>query len=183
MNPEQIRGPLSFVSTVIGETREEYRRLPPQQKLFEHVGMAASTLGWWIYLAATLGPEFAPPLLHSARLSDAWPLAAAAGVLLIVVLWLLAAMKAAQGARNFGTALYRLLLTGLWSAALWWQIWPHGRDWQPLAGFFIAGLYWGWLGSSVARFLVAAQLFVGGNARGDVVSDIAAREFNWEDFK
>jgi hypothetical protein len=157
MSDERIRGPLSFFTVPIGDEIDKYQRLPADKKTLAHVSLAACLLAWCGYLAPVVF-ELAP----LRTLTENWiPFAVWAFVTLVAVLWLLAAIREAQAPRNFGAALWRLLLGGAVACLLWYRVYP---DWGPLAEFLIKGTYIGWLVSHVARFLVAAQLIGGGSA-------------------
>jgi hypothetical protein len=162
INPDEIRGPLSFGGALAVSPIEQYQRLTPPQKTLANVSLAACLLGWCGYLAPVAW-EFSRSLLRAplkASTEDWIPFAVWAFVTLIAVLWLLAAMNAAQGPRNPGAALWRLLLGGAVACLLWYRVYP---DWGPVVVVVLKGIYIGWLASHVARFLVAAQLF-GGSA-------------------
>jgi len=91
------------------------------------------------------------------------PVGAWGGLTIIAVLWLLAAWRQARmfARRELGTAFGRLLMAGAMAGLLWYRVYPD--DW-PLTTIILKGFYAAWGFSHVCRFLLAAQLFGGGNA-------------------
>jgi hypothetical protein len=176
----EIRGPLSAVAAAIVYPIEQHQRLTPPQKALAHVSLAAHFVGWCGYLAPVFyRGQFVGALLRLQLHApdEVWiSVAAWAGLSVIAVLWLLAAMKAAHAPRSPGTALWRLLLGGACAWLLWNEIYPDvGPYWGPLAVFVLKGFYIAWLVSHVARFLVAAQLIGGGNALRTINREIRRR--------
>jgi hypothetical protein len=165
-----IHGPLHGLGSAIIDPIEQYRRLlTQQQKALVHVSLASHALGWCVYLCPLFktGPYLAAVMIGAAAFGnghapDMWmPRAAWAGLAFIALVWLFAGWKGAEGPRDFGAALWRLLLTGIFAALLWYRVYP---DWGALVEFVLKGFYIAWLASHVARFLIAAQLFGVGSA-------------------
>jgi hypothetical protein len=174
INPDEIREPLSFIGSLAVSPVEQHQRLPPPQKTLANVSLAAHLLGWCGYLAPVAW-EFISALWHAKLQApdEVWiPVAAWAFVTLIAVLWLLAAWKAAEGPRNPGAALWRVLIGAGCAALLWYRVYP---DWGPVVVFLLKGIYIGWLVSHVARFLVAAQIIGGGSAKRRIRRLLKAR--------
>jgi len=145
----EIHGPLTALAHAIVDPIEQHRRLPPDKQILAQVTLAV------LFSSAFLGQTHAP---------DWWlPVGAWAGLSVLGVLWLLSAWRQARlyARRELGTAFGRLVLAGIFAGALWFRAYPE--DW-PLTAIILKGFYIAWGLSHVCRFLLAAQLFGGGNA-------------------
>jgi hypothetical protein len=177
-----IRGPLHALSLAVVDPINQHRHLPPDQKRLAHLSLAAHSLGWCLYLCPLFktGPYLAAVLIGAALFGnghapDMWLPVGAWGVLTAVsVLWLLSAWRGARQyfGRDFGMAFGRLLLTGAMAVLLWFRVWPD--DW-PLVVLILKGFYVAWGFSHAVRFLFAAQLSGGGNARGKIEREVRRR--------
>ena len=167
----EFRGPLSAIAEGIVDPIEHHRRLPPDKQTLAQVSLAAHLLGWCLYLCPLIktGPFTLAVLLGAGffgngKAPDWWlPVGAWGGLSVLGVLWLLAAWRQARlyARRELGAAFNRLVLAGIFGALLWFRVWPD--DW-PGAAIILKGFYIAWGLSHVCRFLLAAQLFGGGNA-------------------
>ena len=167
----EFRGPLSAIAEGIVDPIEHHRRLPPDKQTLAQVSLAAHMLGWCLYLCPLIktGPFTLAVLLGAGffgngKAPDWWlPVGAWGGLSVLGVLWLLSAWRQARlyARRELGTAFGRLVLAGIFAGALWFRAYPE--DW-PLTAIILKGFYIAWGLSHVCRFLLAAQLFGGGNA-------------------
>jgi hypothetical protein len=164
-------GPLTALAHAIVDPIEQHRRLPLDKQTLAHVSLASHLLGWCAYLCPLFktGPFsvavlFGVAFFGNGKAPDWWlPVGAWAGLTAVSVVWLLAAWRQARAyaRREVGTAFGRLLLAGAMAGLLWYRVYPD--DW-PLVALVIKGFYIAWGLSHVCRFLLAAQLFGGGNA-------------------
>src|SRR5690349_12183178 len=161
-----FEGPLSLVAVPIGETIGFYSRSTPQQRNLALAGHAAALLGWLGYLLPyAFSDEWAGPVLRAplSAPADAWmAFGVWVGLALLAALWLLTVHRTIQ--RDYGAALWSLLLAGCCAALLWFHAYP---DWGPVVVFLLKGFYIGWLAAHVTRFLLTAQ-WSGGNAEREI---------------
>jgi hypothetical protein len=169
----EVRGPLSAIASAVADPILRHQNLPPDKKILAQISLSSHALGWSLYLCPLLktGPYLAAVLMGAAlfgngKAPDEWlPLAAWAGLTGISVVWLCAAWRQAQrfARREYATAFGRLVMAAAMVALLWYGVYPQSPDWL-LAALVLKGFDSAWGLSHVCRFLIAAQLFGGGNA-------------------